>query len=165
MYENYQLMKYISIINRQANRYYNKKLSATQIGCGQYFFLLRIQENEGISVLDLARTGYFDKGTTAKAIGKLSECGYIRVETDEKDRRVRRLYTTPAAAPVVEEIRRSRKNWVETLTEGIPPQELERSVALLRQMAEISYRYVNQMEMDEIESGTGSGTGTKPAGI
>lgn len=38
MYENYQLMKFISIINRQANRYYNKKLSASKIGCGQYFF-------------------------------------------------------------------------------------------------------------------------------
>ena len=163
MYENYQLMKFISIINRQANRYYNKKLSASKIGCGQYFFLLRVNENEGISVLDLARTGYFDKGTTAKAIAKLSECGYIRVETDEKDRRIRRLYTTQRAAPVVEEIRRARKNWVETLTKGIPPEELERSVALLGQMAEISNRYVNQMEMDELESSTD--TGTKSAGI
>lgn len=163
MYENYQLMNFISIINRQAKRYYNKKLNASKIGCGQYYFLLHVHENEGISVLDLARTGYFDKGTTAKAIGKLSECGYIRVETDENDRRIHRLYTTQRAAPVVEEIRKARKNWVETLTEGIPPEELAHSVTLLEQMAEVSYRYVNQMEMDELESSTD--TGTKPAGI
>ena len=54
----YFFTKFTSIIYRLGNRYYDRELARYQIGCGQQFFLLRIHENEGISMYDLAQTGY-----------------------------------------------------------------------------------------------------------
>ena len=43
-------LKYISIIQRNTGRYFDLSLEADQIGSGQQFFLLRIAENEGITM-------------------------------------------------------------------------------------------------------------------
>ena len=96
----YFFTKFTSIIYRLGNRYYDRELARHQIGCGQQFFLLRIYENEGISMYDLAKTGYYDKGTVTRAIQKLEELSLIRCQVDEADRRIRHLYTTPAARPI-----------------------------------------------------------------
>ena len=88
------LNKFISIIYRQGQRYFDRELTPYGIGCGQQFFLLRIFENDGISMYDLAMLGHFDKGTVTKAVQKLEEEGYLRIETDPADRRVRRLHAT-----------------------------------------------------------------------
>lgn len=45
----------------------------------------------------VAQLGHFDKGTVTKGIQKLAKHGYIRVETDEADKRYRLLYTTEKA--------------------------------------------------------------------
>ena len=94
MSESTYLGRNISIAYRLSNRFYDRVLSPYQIGCGQQFFLLRIYENQGISMYDLARMGRFDKGTVTRAVQKLEEQGYVRCVPDERDKRVRRLYTT-----------------------------------------------------------------------
>ena len=66
-------LKYISMIQRNTGRYFDLCLGADQIGSGQQFFLLRIAENEGITMYDLAQLGQFDKGTVTKAVQKLSQ--------------------------------------------------------------------------------------------
>ena len=71
------LLKYISMMKRDTNRYFQLKLKKFNLGGGQQFFLLRIAENPGISMYDLARTGAFDKATVTKAVNKLLAEGYI----------------------------------------------------------------------------------------
>lgn len=60
--------KYISILYRQGNRFYDRELAKYNIGYGQQFYLPRIYENQGISMYELARLGHFDKGTVTKAV-------------------------------------------------------------------------------------------------
>ena len=78
--------KYISILYRQGNRFYDRELAKYNIGYGQQFYLPRIYENQGLSMYELARLGHFDKGTVTKAVQKLEEQGYLRIETDERDK-------------------------------------------------------------------------------
>ena len=80
------LLKYISMMKRDTNRYFQLKLKKFNLGGGQQFFLLRIAENPGISMYDLARTGAFDKATVTKAVNKLLAEGYITQETDANAR-------------------------------------------------------------------------------
>ena len=101
MSESTYLGRNISIAYRLSNRFYDRVLSPYQIGCGQQFFLLRIYENQGISMYDLARMGRFDKGTVTRAVQKLEEQGYVRCVPDERDKRVRRLYTTDMVEPIL----------------------------------------------------------------
>lgn len=49
--------KFISILQRNTKRYFDTALEEDPIGSGQHFFLLRIYENEGITMYDLARQG------------------------------------------------------------------------------------------------------------
>ena len=126
----------ISIAYRMANRFYDRTLARWGIGCGQQFFLLRIYENRGSSVYDLARMGLFDKGTATRAVQKLEELGYVRSEADGSDKRVRRLYPTELAEPVVQASYDARRRWIALLTRGMTPEEAEAARGLLVRIAE-----------------------------
>lgn len=148
MKKTYYLGRHASILYRQANRFYDRALAPYGIGCGQQFFLLRIFEHQGINVLDLARLGQFDKGTATRAVQKLEEEGYIRSEPDPQNRRMRRLYTTPAAEPIVQEVFAARERWNQILTRGIRQEEIEQADKLLAHMAENALNYIRQEGLD-----------------
>ena len=148
MKKTYYLGRHASILYRQANRFYDRELAPYCIGCGQQFFLLRIFEHQGINVLDLARLGQFDKGTATRAVQKLEEEGYIRSEPDPQDRRMRRLYTTPTAEPIVQKVFAARERWNGILTRGMCQEEIEQEDKLLAHMAENALNYIRQEGLD-----------------
>lgn len=67
-----------------------------QLQRGQFIFLTRICENPGIRQTDLTRLCRVDKGTTAKAVRKLLEAGYIRRQHDREDKRAWNVFPTAA---------------------------------------------------------------------
>lgn len=138
-------LKYISIVQRNTNRYFDLRLTAEQIGSGQQFFLLRIAENEGITMYDLARIGNYDKGTVTKAVQKMEQQGYVRMEIDEHDKRVRHLYTTERARQVVERVYDLRDEWNAKITSTFTPEEREQVFALLARMAKGSCQVIEQL--------------------
>ena len=145
MRQPYQLNKLISIIHRHGQRFFDRELFEG-VKSGQQFFLVRIYENQGISMQELAGLGYFDKGTVTRAIQKLEELSLIRCQVDEADRRIRHLYTTPAARPIVENLYETRQKWNRILTSGMTEQEADEAQRLLGKMAENAYNYVNGQE-------------------
>lgn len=148
MDESVFLGRNISIAYRMANRFYDRVLAPWGIGCGQQFFLLRIHEHRGISMYDLARMGLYDKGTVTRAVQKLEELGYVRSEADEHDKRVRRLYATEAAEPVVREASAARVRWNEMLTRGMTPEEAEAAKDLVSRIAENALLALEQEEKE-----------------
>lgn len=149
MENEYYINRFISVIYRQAQRYYDRQFDPQIIRRGQYFFLTRISEHEGISVLELAKNGYFDKGTTAKAIKKLEELSYVRVVPDQNDRRVHRLYTTKQATQVLSTIQKARQDWEDALTKNLSKEEISTAKILLKKLAENAFETINRMEMNE----------------
>lgn len=113
--EHVTILKFISILQRNTNRYFDLMLEEDGIGSGQQFFLLRIYENQDITMLDLSRLGSFDKGTVTKAVQKLTEEGYVTVTTDQNDKRVKHLHTTDKALPVIEKLYDIRNEWIDSI--------------------------------------------------
>ena len=148
MSESTYLGQNISIAYRLSNRFYDRVLSPYQIGCGQQFFLLRIYENQGISMYDLARMGRIEKGTVTRAVQKLEEQGYVRCVPDERDKRVRRLYTTDMVEPIAKAVNEARKQWNEYLTRGMTPEETEMARTLLNRIAENAMSAVEREERE-----------------
>ncbi|MCD2347132.1 MarR family transcriptional regulator [Clostridium guangxiense] len=68
------------------------KFKELKLQKGQFTFLTRICENNGINQVDLSNLLKVDKTTTTKAIQKLIDAGYIYKEKDEIDKRMWRLY-------------------------------------------------------------------------
>lgn len=98
---------------------------------------------------ELAKMGHFDKGTVTKAVQKLIEQGYIRRETDEKDKRLCHLYTTQKALPFVENTYQIRDKWNDILTQQMTSEEKEQAEELLTRMAENAHRSMNTKKVDE----------------
>ena len=61
---------------------------------GQFIFLLRICENQGINLIELSNLMKVDKTTSTKAVQKLINEGYLEKKEDSLDRRVWRVYPT-----------------------------------------------------------------------
>lgn len=91
----------LSLLNRNVQKYFDKVLAEYDIGSGQLMYLFFINEHEGITMQEAARIGEVDKGTTTKSIQKLIEQDYVQARTDEKDHRIKRLYTTQRAASIM----------------------------------------------------------------
>ena len=64
---------------------------------------------------------------------------YLRIETDERDKRIRRLYTTEKAEPVIQTLYRVRRQWHETLIRGLAAEEVGRAEKMLKTMAQNAY--------------------------
>lgn len=91
----------LSVLYRNTQKYFDRALVPYDIGSGQLIFLLCINENEGITMQELTALSEVDKGTTTKSIQRLIDQGYVQSHTDEKDHRVKRLYTTENASAIM----------------------------------------------------------------
>ena len=88
-----------------------------------------------------------DKATLSKTIRKLSEVKYIRVEGDEKDRRVKHLYLTEKAIPAAQRIKQIHTEFYDTFSRGLNREELESAEKILLKMADnINQKVWHRME-------------------
>jgi len=133
--------RYTSVIYRFGHRYFDGRLTSAGIGSGQEFFLLRIVDNPGISLLDLARTGQFDKGTTNRAVDKLCSCGYIEIRQDAYDKRRHLLYPTERGIELADFTRQMVQDWHGVLTKGMTEEECDQCERLLKRLSENARQY------------------------
>lgn len=125
-----------SILYRSMQKFYDKRLSEYDIGSGQLPFLLLIYEQEGISMQELAKQGAFDKGTITRALVKLEEQGYIRIETNPNDKRIRQLYTCSKTKDIISAAYLIRREWWEQVTSELRPEEIEQFERIQELIAE-----------------------------
>lgn len=109
----------LSILYRNTQKFFDRVLIPYDIGSGQLIFLLCINENEGMTMQEVTKISEVDKGTTTKSIQRLIEQGYVQMKVDEKDHRVRRLYTTKKAADIMNMIYDYRTQLRNTLAQDI----------------------------------------------
>lgn len=148
--ENYRLInRSISIIQRLSNPYFDKQLSNYHIGCGQQFFLMHISKNPGISFQDLAKYGNYDKATATRAVQKLESEGYVSAKMDESDKRLRHLYTTEKAKPVLEAAWKVVTDWMKIITVGFTEEEVEQADELLKRMSDNAHSYMESLKGEE----------------
>lgn len=142
----YHIIKNTSAFYRLTQSYMTEKLRAYDLGSGQQFFLDRIARNPGISMQELSQLGFFDNGTTTRAVQKLEEKGLVTVSTDERDRRIRRLTITPAGEPVVESMRALKRAWRTAVMEGLSEEEKETFSRVLTRLVENAAAYLEKSQ-------------------
>ena len=114
-----------AILDRCNQKYYDKVLSEYGLGYSQYAFLSAIYENEGLVMNELAANGSYDKGSITKAIAKLEEMDFVRIENSEEDKRAKKLYTTKKAKDLMPKLYLIRQEWVNYLTSDLTDEEIE----------------------------------------
>ena len=127
--------KWISLLNRHCQAYISKNLRQYNIGSGQYIYIITLYRNNGISQDKLSDLLNIDKGTTARALQKLEQEGYIRREVDLKDRRAYKVFATEKAfelKPVICEVLQNTSN---ILSQNLSQEEKELAYNLLEKMS------------------------------
>jgi MarR family transcriptional regulator, transcriptional regulator for hemolysin len=102
----------------------------------QITILARLERQPDVSQNELAAIAEVAPMTIARLIDRLEELGLVKRCPDPDDRRVWRLQLTPAAAPILREIRRLRAKLHSVMTNGIDPAVLDAMAKGLRRMKE-----------------------------
>jgi len=132
----YHILKHIAGLSRMTQAYFNERMAQFELGAGQQFFMHRIARYPGLSMAELARMGYYDNCTATRAVKRLAEAGYVRLEPDKKDGRIKRLYATEKADKLLQSIREMRSDWYEVVTEGFTEEEKKMLGGMLERVAD-----------------------------
>jgi DNA-binding MarR family transcriptional regulator len=130
------LLVLLSDTSRHLRTYGDQMARRMSMTRAQLIILARLERQPDLSQNELAELAEVSAMTVARLIDRLETLGYVKRCTDPNDRRIWRLRLTPAAAPVLREIRHYRTRLHRTLTEGIAPDVLAAMHAGLRQMKE-----------------------------
>ncbi len=115
--------KLISIIHRYGHSYFDSVFADIKIGHGPRNFLAALFCREGMTQEELSESLMMDKTTTARAIKKLVDEGYVIRKRDENDRRYYHLYLTEKAKRLAPRIWEARARWAEVLSKGFSEEE------------------------------------------
>lgn len=96
--------KYISQLHRKGNVFINRELSKYDLSVGQFMFLLDLYMKDGKNQEEISDNLKIDKGTTARAIKKLEEQGFVIRIKNENDKRSNKIYLTDKAKDIKENV-------------------------------------------------------------
>lgn len=117
--------KHISLIYRYSQIFFNPLLEKYNLGSGQYIFLMSLYDNDGIIQEELSQRVKLDKGTTARAIKKLEQEGYIYRITSEDDKRAQKLFITEKAESIREYLENILNSWNEIMLKNFSQDQVE----------------------------------------
>lgn len=126
--------KYISQIYRKGRTFINKELVQQDMGSGQFMFLIQLYKQDGINQEELTEKLSIDKGTTARAVKKLEEEGFVIRLKDESDKRAYKIYLTDKAKENKDKIYDVLQAWEEVLLKSITQEEKDTLLKILKKI-------------------------------
>lgn len=126
---------YISIFYRIGVSYLSKKYEKYNIGFGQYQFLITLYFENGLSQDELTKRVCVDKATTARAINKLKDLGYVTVNVDSIDKRVHRVMLTEKALSIQDDVLEIVQDWENTLLNSLTEEDKETIQGMFKKVA------------------------------
>jgi DNA-binding MarR family transcriptional regulator len=105
----------------------------------QWVILVHLERQPGLSQNELAAIVEVEPITIGRLVDRLEARGLVERRSDPRDRRVWRLQLTPAATPILREIRKYRAELHELMTAGIDAPTLKAMAdGLLRMKANLA---------------------------
>jgi MarR family transcriptional regulator, transcriptional regulator for hemolysin len=111
--------------------YADHKAAQFGITRAQWVVLVRLDRSEGLKQSELAEMLELQPISLTRLLDKLCDGGLIERRADPIDRRVKRLFLTPAARPLLEKLGDLGEELMATALAGVEPESIERMVAQL----------------------------------
>jgi MarR family transcriptional regulator for hemolysin len=102
----------------------------------QWIILSRLERQPNLSQSELSVLAEVTPITVARLVDRLEAQGLVERCSDPDDRRIWRLRVTPAAGPMLAEIKQFRVKLYRLMTEGIDPDEIDALASALPRMKE-----------------------------
>jgi MarR family transcriptional regulator, transcriptional regulator for hemolysin len=97
----------------------------------QWAVLARVEKSEGLKQIELADTLDLQPITVTRLIDRLCDNGLIERRSDPDDRRAKRLYLTPAARPVLDDLARLGADLMARVLAGLEAAAVEQLLSQL----------------------------------
>jgi MarR family transcriptional regulator, transcriptional regulator for hemolysin len=94
----------------------------------QWVILSRLERQPGQTQNELAAIVEVEPITIARLVDRLEQAGYVERRADPRDRRVWRLHLTPAAEPILRELKKHKTELRDEVTQGVDRAELDQLI-------------------------------------
>lgn len=128
--------KYISQLHRKGNVFINRELSKYDLSVGQFMFLLDLYIKDGKNQEEISDNLKIDKGTTARAIKKLEEQGFVIRIKNENDKRSNKIYLTDKAKDIKENVFDILDDWNQKISMILTKEEEKIMKNILKKVCE-----------------------------
>src|SRR5690348_6746944 len=118
----------ISIVDvaRMLKTYADQRARQFGISRAQWTVLMRLDRFEGLKQSELAEILDLSPISLTRLLDRLAENGLIERRADPNDRRANRLYLTPAARPLLEQLAKLGNDMMDTVLDGLDGKANER---------------------------------------
>jgi DNA-binding MarR family transcriptional regulator len=123
MHINARIGRALSTVHRMTQTHISRQLEPFALGSGQFPFFMAIMRNEGATQEDISARLRMDKATTAKALHKLVDAGYVAKERDPEDGRVWRIRFTEKGHALTPAVLGCLRGWSEIMYTGFTVKE------------------------------------------
>lgn len=130
----YTIPRWMSILYRTGQMYLANRFEHLDIGKGQLIFLNALYRKDGLTQEEISYDLRIDKGTTAKALKKLEDQGYVTRTVRAADRRSYSVHLTDKALGIKDEVRKGFVEWRNILLQGLTDDEQEKMLDILEKM-------------------------------
>ncbi len=129
----------ISITYRSHFVRINNRMKELGLSEGQFFVLMLLSDEQGLTQNMVAERLLIDKGSVARAVNVLEDKGLVKRVTDKNNRRAVRLHLTELGEQLVPEVVKIDREWEEAVFSGFTEDENEQAKLLLLKIAQNSY--------------------------
>jgi len=110
---------------------------------------MMLYNKDGVNQETLSETLHIDKATSARAIKKLEEQGFVTRIRDANDRRNYNVFLTEKAKKLKPKIREMLRNWTKILLKDISKEDEEKLFNLLEKIAQNATEYHSTEENND----------------
>jgi len=140
------LGRLLSLLHRYFHIYLSEELLPYNIGKGQALFLLSLYHLEGATQEELAGYLHIDKSTTARAIDRLQDAGYVKKVPKKNDLRSKQVFLTPLAKKIEPRIIEILERWTKVLSEDLTGEEFDQALKLLEKMTGNAINHIQDVK-------------------
>ncbi len=113
-------------VARMLRTYADQRARQFGISRAQWVVLIRLDRSEGLKQSELAEILDLQPISLTRLLDRLAENGLIERRADPNDRRANRLYLTPAARPLIEQLGKLGLDMMGTVLDGLDGKANER---------------------------------------
>ena len=132
--ENSEVFYSIHELSRIISTYSDKAMAEAGITHVQWWALMHIYENEGLTQSDLAKLMQMGRASLGKLLERMEAKAWIERHSDVNDNRVRRVFVGSKAAPIYAVMTKLGRAIFQKFLAGTEPSEVHQLVSTLRKI-------------------------------
>jgi MarR family transcriptional regulator for hemolysin len=139
-------------VARMLRTYADQRARQFGISRAQWVVLIRLDRSEGLKQSELAEILDLQPISLTRLLDRLAENGLIERRADPNDRRVNRLFLTPAARPLLERLGELGEDMMEAVLAGLDAKAGERFLRDLMLVKENLRATINRNSAPQISA-------------